>query len=199
VEAPVFTANLGPHWNSRGYGRARDYSKKSPGLLQWLRITMRSRKRGWGLSVVRTGLRPRHCGLHSGLENQGKIPWGTQELERDSQSVCLQLLGSPSPGLPSPARPGSLQTQLRVPRSLWTSHPGLPGTGPLSSPASAPRRPQLRDASEASSFARLYPVSSPDLLRSLPASPHPPTPSPHRLFQARPVNNTRTCRKRLLP
>ena len=120
-------------------------------------------------------------------------------MERDSQSVCLQLLGSPSPGLPSPARPGSLQTQLRVPRSLWTSHPGLPGTGPLSSPASAPRRPQLRDASEASSFARLYPVSSPDLLRSLPASPHPPTPSPHRLFQARPVNNTRTCRKRLLP
>lgn len=166
---------------------------------------MRSRKRAW--RTLR-GPRRKTC---SQDRAQTKALWSTLWLRKPRQntmrhtglgkglSVSLQSLGSPSPRLPGPAGPGWLQTQLGVPRSLWASHPGLPGTGPLSSPASAPRRPQLRDASEASGFARLHPVSPPDLLRSLPASPHPPTPSPHRLFRARPVNNTRTCRRRLLP
>lgn len=123
------------------------------------------------------------------------------QVEPGRDSVSFESLGSPSPGLPGPAGPGRLQAQLQARRLPQTSHPRLLDRDPSRSPASAPRRPQLRDASE------------PPLLRAAARSarrpggsahsqprPHPPTPlHPRRLFRARPVNNTRTCCRRLLP
>lgn len=113
---------------------------------------------------------------------------------RKGLSVPLGSLGSPSPGLPGPAGPGGLQAQLQASCLPQASHPGLPGRAPSRSPASAPRRPQLRDASEPSGPASRRPLRPDASLGSVRRRPTRLPPRPPGLFQARPVNNTRTCR-----
>lgn len=145
-------------------------------------------------------------GSLSGSEGGAVVPTEAQETGTKSprirrttgtrKGLCVPLgsLGSSSPGLPGPAGPGPLQAQLQASCLPQASHPGLPGKAPSRSPASAPRRPQLRAASEPSGPARRRPLRPDAPLGSLRPRPPRPRSRPPGLFQARPVNNTRTCR-----
>ncbi|CAI9161063.1 unnamed protein product [Rangifer tarandus platyrhynchus] len=91
---------------------------------------------------------------------------------RNGLGVPLRSLASPSPGLPGPAGPGLLQAG-RLPRA---SHPRFPGRDPAGSPASAPRRPQLREASEPP--APRAAARPPGRSAHSGPRPHPPPPAP---------------------
>lgn len=112
------------------------------------------------------------------LRKWGQSPPRDQRTTGTQKRLCVpwRSLGSPSPGLPGPARPGRLQAQRQPRRLPQASHPGLLGRDPSRSPASAPRRPQLRDASNPSASARrghrARPPGRP--LRSLRPRPHRP-------------------------
>ena len=173
--------------------RGREVRESLPGSQTgdcWLRDIMGSGEGGWGTPPgLRRGTWGPNPGQEEGLwspaaaqETGTQSPPGVQRTTgtRKGLGVPSGSLGSPSPGLPGPAGPGPLQAQLQARRPPQVSRPGLPGRAPSRSPASAPRRHQLRAASQPACPAR-HRLLGPDApLRSLRPRPQPPTPSPSR-------------------